>query len=169
MHDPDPATVARPLLPRVPPERTAALVAAIRDRLPGLRLLTDPIDRESYRRDETAFLEAGLPGAVALPTTTAEVVELVRLAAAHRVPIVPRGAGTGLSGGAAGIEGGLTIAFTQMKRILEIDPANLTVTVQPGIINAELKAAVAEHGLFYPPDPASYEQCSIGGNLGTNA
>jgi glycolate oxidase len=168
VHDAVPATI-RSALPIVPPERTAALVAAIRDRLPGLRLLTDPVDRESYRRDETAFLEAGLPGAVALPTTTAEVVELVRLAGAHQVPIVPRGAGTGLSGGAAGIEGGLTIAFTQMKRILEIDPANLTVTVQPGIINADLKAAVAEHGLFYPPDPASYEQCSIGGNLGTNA
>ena len=86
-----------------------------------------------------------------------------------RVPIVPRGAGTGLSGGASGIEGGLTIAFTAMDRILEIDKENLVAVVQPGVINAPLKAAVAAEGLFYPPDPASFEMCSIGGNLGTNA
>ncbi len=145
------------------------LVERIRAELPELRLLTDPIDRESYRRDETAYLKAGLPGAVALPTETAQVASLVRLAGEHGVPIVPRGAGTGLSGGAAGIEGALTIAFTAMDRIIEIDHANLVAVVQPGIINATLKAAVAAQGLFYPPDPASFEMCSIGGNLGTNA
>ena len=82
---------------------------------------------------------------------------------------MPRGAGSGLSGGAAGIDGGLTIAFTAMDRILEIDRENLVAVVQPGVINARLKAAVAEVGLFYPPDPASFEMCTIGGNLGTNA
>ena len=97
------------------------------------------------------------------------MVELVRIAAELRVPIVPRGAGTGLSGGAAGIEGGLTIAFTAMDKILEIDRENLVAVVQPGVINAKLKAAVAAEGLFYAPDPASFEMCSIGGNLGTNA
>ena len=111
----------------------------------------------------------GLPLAVALPETTAEVATLVRLAAKHRVPIVPRGAGSGLSGGAAGIEGGLTIALTRMNRVLEIDRANLVVVTQPGILNAEMKKQVAAEGLFYAPDPASYEICSIGGNLGTNA
>lgn len=153
----DPITAAGPL------------VAAIRSRLPDLRLLTDTVDREGYRSDETPYLHAALPAAVALPTTTAEVAELVRICAEQRVPIVPRGAGSGLSGGAAGIEGGLTIAFTQMNRILEIDRENLVAVVQPGVINAALKAAVAEVGLFYPPDPASYELCTIGGNLGTNA
>src|SRR5919112_2903976 len=148
---------------------TEALIGAIRNRLPELRLLTDPTDREGYRRDETSYLETGLPCAVALPTETRQVAELVRLAGEFRVPIVPRGAGTGLSGGAAGIEGGLTIAFTAMDRILEIDRANLTVTTQPGIVNAALKAKVAEVGLFYAPDPGSYEMCTIGGNLGTNA
>ncbi len=147
----------------------AALAAAIRARLPRLRLLTDPLDRESHRFDETPYIHAGLPAAVALPTTTAEVAELVRIAGELRVPIVPRGAGSGLSGGAAGIEGGLTIAFTAMDAILEIDRENLVAVVQPGVINARLKAAVAEHGLFYPPDPASFETCTIGGNLGTNA
>jgi glycolate oxidase len=163
------ATSVPTVAPSVTPAQGEALLADIRSRLPGLRLLTDPIDRESHRRDETAYLPAGLPLAVALPETTADVAELVRLAALHRVPIVPRGAGTGLSGGAAGIEGGLTIAFTRMARILEIDRENLVAVVQPGIVNAAFKAAVAEVGLFYPPDPASYETCSIGGNLGTNA
>jgi glycolate oxidase len=147
----------------------AAFIDAVRRRLPSLRLLTDQLDRESYRRDETAYLETGLPLAVALPATTAEVAELMRLATEFRVPVVPRGAGSGLSGGAAGVEGALTIALTRMDRILEIDEANLTVTTQPGILNAGLKAAVAERGLFYAPDPASYEICSIGGNIGTNA
>ena len=145
------------------------LVAVIGARLPAVRLLTDATDRESYRLDETAYLRAGLPSAVALPTTTEQVAELVRIAAELRIPVVPRGAGTGLSGGAAGIEGGLTIAFTAMDKIVEIDRENLVAIVQPGVINARLKAAVAEVGLFYPPDPASFELCSIGGNLGTNA
>ena len=146
-----------------------ALLADVRAELPQLRLLTDVADRESYRLDETAYLAAGLPGAVVLPTETAEVAALLRLASRHRVAVVPRGAGTGLSGGAAGIEGALTIAVTRMNRIVEIDRDNLCVVTQPGVINAELKAAVAAEGLFYPPDPASYESCSIGGNLGTNA
>jgi len=153
----------------VSPDAGAALLRAIAAELPDLRLLIDAVDREAYRNDETAYLQAGLPLAVALPESTAQVSALVRLAAEHRVPIVPRGAGSGLSGGAAGIEGGLTIALTRMDRILEIDRANLVVVTQPGIINAELKRQVAEAGLFYAPDPASYEICSIGGNLGTNA
>jgi glycolate oxidase len=148
---------------------TDAFLAEVRARLPDLRLLDDPVDRASYQRDETAYLPSGLPGAVALPTTTAQVSELVRTSAAHDIPIVPRGAGSGLSGGATGIEGALTIAFTAMDRILEIDRENLCVVTQPGIVNAALKAAVAAEGLFYAPDPASFETCTIGGNLGTNA
>src|SRR4051794_36326087 len=144
-----------------------ALLDDARRELPDVRLLIDVADRESYRLDETAYLEAGLPGAVALPGSTEEVAALMRLASRHRVPVVPRGAGTGLSGGAAGIEGALTIAVTRMNRILEIDHANLTVTTQPGIVNAALKARVAEEGLFYAPDPASYEMCTIGGEPGT--
>jgi glycolate oxidase len=146
-----------------------AFLDAVRATLPDVRVLTDAVDRESYRNDETAYFHAGLPLAVALPETTAEVAALVALAGEHRIPIVPRGAGSGLSGGAAGIEGGLTIAFTRMTRVLEVDRDNLCVVVQPGIINAELKKAMADEGLFYAPDPASYEICSIGGNLGTNA
>jgi glycolate oxidase len=150
-------------------ERATAFLDEIGRRLPGVRLLTDDVDRESYRRDETPYLHTELPLAVALPTETAHVAELMRLASAHRVPVVPRGAGTGLSGGAAGVAGALTIVFTKMDAILEIDHPNLVAVVQPGILNATFKAAVAAEGLFYAPDPASYEICSIGGNLGTNA
>ena len=151
-----------------PADRTH-LVAAIRDRLPTLRLITDEAGRESHRLDETPHGTPGLPLAVALPTMTAEVSGLVRLCAEHGVPIVPRGAGTGLSGGATGIAGALTIAFTAMDRILEIDPHDLVARVQPGVVNADLQAAVAAEGLLYPPDPASYETSTIGGNIATNA
>jgi glycolate oxidase len=151
------------------PSSLAALLGEASEAFPGVRLLTDSLDRESYRLDETAYLDAGLPGAVALPSTTDEVSGLLRLASRFGVAVVPRGAGTGLSGGAAGIEGALTMALTRMDRILEIDRANLCVVTQPGVINLDLKAAVAAEGLFYAPDPASYETCTIGGNLGTNA
>ena len=136
---------------------------------PELRLLTDAEDRESYRRDETAHFEPGLPMAVALPSSTEEVATILRIATKHRVAVVPRGAGSGLSGGSAGIERALTVALTGMNQIVEIDRENLVAVVQPGVVNAELKAAVAKEGFFYPPDPASYEFCTIGGNIGTNA
>jgi glycolate oxidase len=149
--------------------RVSAFLDALRSSIPHLKLLTEQIDRESYRRDETAHWEPGLPLAVALPSTTDEVSAIMRLATEHRVSVVPRGAGTGLSGGAAGVEGALTISLIRMNAIVEIDHANLCAVVQPGIINAEFKAAVAAEGLFYAPDPASFEICSIGGNIGTNA
>jgi glycolate oxidase len=148
---------------------THPLLGALRAELPDLKLMTDEIDRESYRRDETAHHEPGLPLAVALPATTDQVATIMRLAAEHRTPVVPRGAGSGLSGGAAGVVGALTLVLTRMNQILEIDHDNLVAVVQPGVINADLKAAVAKEGLFYAPDPASYEICSIGGNIGTNA
>ena len=148
---------------------STAFLDELRHRLPELRLLTDTADRESYRRDETSHWEPGLPLAVALPATTDEVATIMRAATEHRVPVVPRGAGSGLSGGAAGVEGALTVALTRLNAIVEIDRANLVAVVQPGVINADLKAAVAGEGLFYAPDPASYEFCSIGGNIGTNA
>ena len=125
----DPLAAPRPAADTETPDGGDPLAAAIAVRLPGLRVLTEPIDRESYRLDETPYLHPGLPRAVVFPTTTADVVELVRIAGELGVPIVPRGAGTGLSGGAAGIEGGLTMAFTAMDRILEIDKENLVAVV----------------------------------------
>jgi len=146
-----------------------AFLAALRATLPQLRLTADAADREAHRRDETAYLEPPLPLAVAFPASTAEVAGIVRLAAAHRVPLVPRGGGTSLSGGSIAVAGGLTVSLMRMNRVLEIDQENRLVVVQPGVVNADLKQAVAAHGLFYAPDPASYETCTIGGNLATNA
>jgi glycolate oxidase len=154
---------------QAPTATATAFLAALRAELPGMRLLTDAADTESYRWDETEYMHPGHPLGVAFPSSTAEVSALVRLAAAHRVPLVPRGAGTGVSGGAIAVDGALTVVMTNMADVLEIDTENLTVTCQPGIINAELGRRVAVHGLFYPPDPASYEICSIGGNLAENS
>ena len=134
-----------------------------------MRVLDAIADVEGYRFDETAFLNAGRPQLVVFPRSTDDVVMIVKAAAAAHVPIVARGAGTGLSGGAVAIDGCITVVFTQMNSILEIDTANLTATVQPGVINADLNRAVAEHGLLYPPDPASFEMCTIGGNLAENS
>ena len=145
------------------------LVARLRAALPEMRLLTDAADVEGFRFDETAFLHAGRPAAVCFPQTTADVVTIVGIAAAAGVPIVARGAGTGLSGGAVAVDDCLTVCFTQMNQILEIDPLNLTATVQPGVINADLNRAADEHKLLYPPDPASFETCTIGGNLAENS
>ncbi len=137
--------------------------------LPDLRVLTDPDETEAYRHDETPYLHPGRPLGVCFPTSTGQVQAIVRLAADHRVPLVPRGAGSGLSGGAIAVEGGLTLVMTGMDAILEIDAENLCAVVQPGVINAELGRAAGEHGLFYAPDPASYEWCTIGGNLAENS
>jgi glycolate oxidase len=147
----------------------ATLIEQLHAALPDLRVLTEPTDTESFRFDETAFLRAGRPLAVVFPANTAQVQEIVRVAGAAGVPIVARGAGTGLSGGAVAVDGALTIVFTRMNAILEIDAANLTATVQPGVVNADLNRAANEVGLFYPPDPASYELCTIGGNVAENS
>jgi len=148
---------------------TAPFLQVLAAALPDLRLTTDAADLEAQRGDETADLEPPLPLAVAFPASTAEVAALVRLAAAHRVPLVPRGAGTGRSGGAIAVAGALTVSLVRMSRILEIDEGNRAVVVQPGVVTADLMKAVAAHGLVYAPDPASYETCTIGGNLATNA
>ena len=141
----------------------------LRATLPDLRLLTEPVETEAYRWDETEYMQPGRPLGVVFPTSTDEVAAIVRLAADHRTPIVPRGAGTGLSGGAIAVEGALTLVLTRMNRILEIDTDDQLAVVQPGVINADLGRAVAEQGLFYPPDPASFEICTIGGNLAENS
>jgi glycolate oxidase len=104
-----------------------------------------------------------------MPTSTGEVVAALAAARAAGVPVVTRGAGSGLCGGANAIDGCVLLSLHRMDRIVSIDTTNRMVRVQPGVLNGELKRAVAEHGLFYPPDPASYEISSIGGNVATNA
>ncbi|PUA80200.1 FAD-binding oxidoreductase [Nocardioides currus] len=123
---------------------------------------------DKYRRDRADDPGAGVPLAVVRARSTADVQAAVRFAAAHAVPVVPRGAGSGLSGGASAVDGCLVVSTERMADI-EVDPVTRTAVVQPGLMNAQVKAAAAEHDLWYPPDPSSYEICSIGGNVATNA
>ena len=110
-----------------------------------------------------------MPEAVVFPGSAAEVAAIVRLANEHRFPVVPRGAGTGRSGGSVPIEGGVVIVLTRLNRILEISRPDLVVVVEPGVILTRLKQAVELEGLYYPPDPASADFCTIGGNVAENA
>lgn len=132
-------------------------------------LLTDPDVLVSYRRDRTGFVPDGQPLAVAVPNSAQQVAELVRVASRHAVPIVPRGAGSGLAGGANAINGCVVLSLAAMDRILSINSEELTVRAQPGVLNARLSSEVAKVGLWYPPDPASSEFSTIGGNIATNA
>ena len=131
-------------------------------------LVTDPDILASYRHDRALDPAAGTPLAVVRPTRTEEVQAVLRWASAHRVPVVPRGAGSGLSGGATAVDGCIVLSTEKMREIT-VDPVTRTAVVQPGLLNAEVKKCVAEYGLWYPPDPSSYEICSIGGNVATNA
>ena len=127
----------------------------------------DPEDLAVYAFD--AYSEDRLPSAAVLPKDVREVTQVVRIAAECDEPIVARGAGTGLCGGAVPTRGGIVISFAAMNRVLEIDPPNRRARVQPGLINLDLSRAVARHGLFYAPDPSSQKISSLGGNVGTNA
>jgi glycolate oxidase subunit GlcD len=114
-------------------------------------------------------LDPKRPLAVLLPATTAEVAAIVRVCREHEVAFVPRGAGTGLSGGAHATENSILIECSRMNRVLEVDPENRFAVVQPGVVNAELSTEVAHHGLFYAPDPSSQQACTIGGNVAENS
>jgi glycolate oxidase len=137
--------------------------------LPPEGLVTDSDVLEAHRRDQAGWAEAGVARALVRPASTAEVQAVLRVASAHRVPVVARGAGSGLSGGANAVEGCILLSLTRMNRILELDRKSLFAIVQPGVINGALKAAAAEQGLWYAPDPASWEFSTLGGNLATNA
>src|SRR4030081_4073160 len=114
-------------------------------------------------------LDRASPDLVALPRTTADVQVIVREAQAAGVPIVARGAGTGISGGAVPAQGGLVISLARMNRILEIDAAHRCAVVQPGVINLDLSKAAEPYGLFFAPDPSSQKASTIGGNVANNA
>jgi glycolate oxidase len=148
---------------------TTDVVTALLAGLPADVVVTDPDRLESYRYDRAMFCPAGVPAAVVLARETAHVQAALRVASALGVPVVPQGARSGLSGAANAIEGCIVVSTEKMNRVLEVDVANRLVVTEPGVFNAELSRAVAEHGLFYPPDPSSWEFCSIGGNLSTNS
>ncbi|MEK7874424.1 MAG: FAD-linked oxidase C-terminal domain-containing protein [Chloroflexota bacterium] len=126
-----------------------------------------PEDILAYEYDGS--IDRGLPAAIAFPRDAGQVASAIQIARRHGLPVVPRGAGTGLSGGAIASEGGVVVALTRMTRILEVDAANAIAVVEPGVVNLDLSLAVARHGLRYAPDPSSQKACTLGGNVAENA
>src|SRR5688572_21912190 len=143
-------------------------LAELIEALPESAVITDPDVVEGYRRDWSQDPDVGKPLAVVRPEDAGQVQVAVRWAAEHRVPVVPRGAGSGLSGGSTAVDDCIVLSLERMRAI-EIDTDTQVAVVEPGAFNQEVKVAAAEHGLWYPPDPSSYEICSIGGNVATNA
>lgn len=143
------------------------IIEGLKRLIPPQRVAISPEELLVYSYDGT--LAQALPEAVVSPLTAEEVAAVVKLANRERIPVVPRGGGSGLSGGAVPCQGGIVVNMTLMNKILEIDRGNMLAVVQPGVVNAEFQAEVEKYGLFYPPDPASYRQSTIGGNAATCA
>ncbi|MFJ3893848.1 MULTISPECIES: FAD-binding oxidoreductase [unclassified Streptomyces] len=135
--------------------------------LPAEAVVTDPDVTVSYANDMASFCPSGTPAVVVLPRTVEQVQHVMRVATELRLPVVPQGARTGLSGAANASEGCIVLSLVRMDRVLEISPVDRIAVVEPGVVNAALSRAVNEHGLYYPPDPSSWETCTIGGNIGT--
>ena len=130
-------------------------------------VLSERKDLIAYSYDATPRQEK--PEVIVLPQSTAEVSAVIKAAYREKIPVIARGAGTNLSGGTIPIKGGIILELSRMNRILEIDTANHRVVVEPGVVNLELQNALAPHGFFYPPDPASQKTSTLGGNIGENA
>lgn len=136
--------------------------------LPDGMVVTDPDILAGYRQDRAQDPDAGTALALIRPTTTEQVQTVVRWCAQHRIPVITRGAGTSLSGGSTAVNGAVVLS-TEKMRELTVDTTTRTAVAQPGLFNAEVKAAASANGLWYPPDPSSFEISSIGGNVATNA
>jgi glycolate oxidase len=145
------------------------LAAALRDALGAEHVLTAPEDILPYAFDGTAALPRQIPAAVVFPADAAQVAAVLRFAREHRAPVVPRGSGTGLSGGALPVPGAVVLCLQRLNRILEVDPLNHTLLAEPGVITQAIDEAAAAHGLFYPPDPGSLKISTIGGNVAHNS
>src|SRR5579872_2211130 len=143
-------------------------LAELRRVVGDTHVLDDALELLTYECDALPHLRQ-TPAAVALPATAAEVQALVRLCAREGVPFVARGHGTGLSGGALPVAGGLVIALSRLNRVLDVDIPNQRMTVQPGVTNLEMTRQVAPFGYYYAPDPSSQQVCSIGGNVAENS
>jgi len=131
-------------------------------------VFTDAESRKNHSRDETEDLSF-IPEIVIKPRTAEEISKILHICNEEKVPITPRGAGTGLSGGCLAVYGGICLSMERFNKILSIDERNFQVTVEPGVITQLLQEAVIEKGLFYPPDPASKGSCFIGGNIAENS
>jgi len=146
----------------------ASIIKQLKNIVGSERVLTSQEDRLTYAYDGTQLL-AQAPEAIVIPQTEKEVSDIVRLANQEKICIVPRGSGTGLSGGSIPLQNSIVLLLNHWNQILEIDEENLTTWVQPGVITEQLHQAVEKRGLFYPPDPSSMTICTIGGNVAENA
>jgi len=150
-----------------PTRMNATLIRDLKKTLGPRGVLHEPEDLMLYEYDGS--VEVARPDCVVFPRSTKDVVEIVRLAGRHQIPIVGRGTGTGLSGGAIARNGGIIVSFSRMNRILAIDAENQRATVQPGVVNSDLSVAVEHLGLHFAPDPSSQKACTIGGNVSENS
>lgn len=144
-----------------------AIIKQLREIVGGDNVLTSKEERICYSYDATLF--RSMPDVVVKPITTKQISTIMRLANREGIPVTPRGCGTGLSGGSVPLRGGIVMSLTRMNKIRQIDRENLLAVVEPGVINVDLDNAVEKFGLFYPPDPASKKQCTMGGNIAENA
>ncbi|MFA7250065.1 MAG: FAD-linked oxidase C-terminal domain-containing protein [Dehalococcoidia bacterium] len=144
-----------------------AFIEALERAVGRPHVLSAPEDLVAFEYDAT--IDRALPDAVVLPRTAEEIAAVVRAANEHDVPVVPRGSGTGLAGGAVPVTGGVVVALTRMNRIIEVDAANRVAVVEPGVINLALQDALAPLGLAWPPDPSSQRICTVGGNIANNS
>lgn len=145
----------------------SSLKQSLQSVLPTDQILTARVQTVAYQLD--AGMERHIPEGVALPESTADVQKLVNWAVQHRVPLTARGAGTSYTGGSIASQNGIVISFARMKNILEVDEISRQVTVQPGVVNHKLQERLQAFNLVYPPDPASYTVCTLGGNIAENA
>lgn len=149
---------------------TGAVVEELRGLMGAKNVICDAERMEAYSHDETSAEEYGhMPDAVVTPTSTEQVAAVVKLANRERIPVTPRGAGSGLSGGAIPSMGGIIVSLEKMNRVVEIDYANMTMTVETGIVTNEINNLIKERGLFYAGYPMSLETCFLGGNIAENA
>jgi glycolate oxidase len=144
------------------------IIKSLQEVISGDKILTDTDILEKYSRDETSDL-SHLPEIVVRAKSTADVSKVLKICSKYKVPVIPRGAGTGVTGGSVPVNGGVVLSIELMNKILEIDVDNMIAVVEPCVITKTLQDAVSEHGLMYPPDPASLESCSIGGNVAEGA
>ncbi len=144
-----------------------SLIKTLRKAVGHQFVLHEPEDLLVFEYDGS--FDRAAPQAVVFPASTNEVSDVVKIARRHNLPVVPRGAGTGLSGGAIASKGGISLVLTRMKSVLEIDPLNQIAVVEPGLVNIDLTKAASKYGLYYAPDPSSQKACTLGGNVAENS